>query len=145
MISNAISNSNGAQKVAGGEAPSNPELISNGSFEEGQEGWLVVPTVNFKGGVDAIIGPAERPPYAAIGQAVLENGLSYNVVIEVEAISEEATYNVLDGSNESVYNITSTGTNSFSFTNSEGTTFSIAALFPGEGSITITNVSVKKS
>ena len=145
MISNAISNSNGAQEVPGGEAPSNPELINNGDFAEGQESWLVAPKVDFKGGAEALIGPAERPPYAAIGQAVLEDGLSYDVVIEVEGIEGEGTFNVLDGANDSVYNITSEGTNSFSFTNSVGSSFSIAALFEGgDGTLIISNVSVKK-
>ena len=140
MISNAISNSNGTQKVPGGEAPSNPELINNGNFEDGQEGWLVGPKVTFSEG-QATLGPPDKPPYAVIGQAILEDEVSYDVIIDVVAVPEEGRADVLDGRNASVFTITSTGQNSFSFTNSTGSIFSITST--GEF-LTVSNVSVKK-
>ena len=140
MISNATANAIGS-KVTPGGGRSNPELITNGDFQDGDTGWLVVaPTVTIRRG-QATIGPAARPPYAAIGQRILEDGASYNVTIEVVSIPEGQTADVRDGSNTSVYSITSAGQKSFSFTNSTWLLFSITSL----RELLISNVSVKKS
>lgn len=140
MISNAIANSNGSKGTPDGSR-SNPELITNGGFVDGREGWSVAPKVDFKGGL-VLIGPPDRPPYAFIGQPILEDGVSYDVIIDVVAVPEEGSALVLDGRNRSVFTITSTGQNSFSFTNSTGSAFSITSTGAG---LVISNVSVKKS
>ena len=139
MISNAIANSNGSKGTPDGSR-SNPELITNGSFADGQEGWLVAPRVRVIEG-QATLGPPDRPPYAAIGQAILEDGVSYDVIIDVVAVPEEGRADVLDGRNRSVFTITSTGQNSFNFTNSTGSAFSITSTAEA---LIVSNVSVKK-
>ena len=139
MISNATSNAIGSKVTTGGSR-SNPELITKGDFADGQEGWTLRPTVSIREG-RAAIGPANRPPYASISQTILEDGVSYDVIIEVAAIPERGQAQVLDGRNTSVFNFTSTGQNSFSFTNSTGSGFSIIS---SSEALVIANVSVKK-
>ena len=137
MISNSNSNSNGSkEKPSSGRSRS--ELITNGDFQDGDTGWAVKPTVTIREG-QATIGPADRPPFAAISQSILEDGASYDVIIDVANVFPKQTADVRDGSNTSVYSITSTGQQSFSFTNSRGLIFSITS-----SRLVISNVSVKK-
>ena len=139
MISNSNSNPNGSKEIAGG-GRSRSELITNGDFSDGQTGWIVAPTVTIREG-QATIGPSVRPPYAAIAQEILEDEVSYDVIIDVVAVPEGGRGDVRDGSNTSVYSIVSTGQKSFSFTNSRGLIFSITSVREG---LVISNVSVKK-
>ena len=139
MISNATANAIGS-KVTPGGGRSNPELITNGDFSEGSEGWLTAADVSVKSG-EVSIGPPQRPPYAAIGQNILEDRQSYDVIINVLSV-EEGVFEVLDGSNTAVATISAAGQKSFTFTNNRGTLFSIVAR---SRTILISNVSVKKS
>lgn len=141
MISNATSNAIGS-KVTPGGSRSNPELITNGDFADGQEGWTLIPRVDIREG-RASIGPEDqsRPPYAAIVQAILENSVSYNVVIDVVSVQEGGTFEVLDGGQNKVAELTAAGQKSFTFTNTRGSGFGITA---SRKTIVIGSVSVKK-
>ena len=140
MISNATANAIGS-KVTPGGSRSNPELITNGDFSAGPDGWLVAAEVAFKGG-NVLVGPPARPPYAAIAQNILEDLASYNVVIDVVSVETGGVFQVLDGKQNKVAALSAAGQKSFTFTNTVGATFSIVS---SRGTIVISNVSVKKS
>ena len=140
MISNATANAVGSKETPGG-GRSNPELISNGDFAAGSDGWVQAAEVAFKSG-NVLIGPPARPPYAAISQRILENSVSYNVVIDVVSAEVGGTFEVLDGKQNKVAALSAAGQKSFTFTNTVGATFSIVS---SRGTIVISNVSVKKS